>query len=85
MRLSRGEFEVVFSRHAIKRAVERNIHWDLIERTIFNGKIRRVGDNFIWFSKDFHRGTVLCKAVEAGQGQLLVMTVEWRNYDEKML
>lgn len=78
-RISRGEFEVLFSRHALKRAVERGIYWDFVRNTIFSGEIRRLGGGFVWFIKRFRRGTVVCKARMLNPSQVLVVTIEWRR------
>ena len=79
IRFVRGDFEIVLSRHAIKRAIGRQIPWDLIRTTIFEGKFERRGGEFIWLKKKFEQGTVVCKARCVSSTEALVVTIEWRR------
>ena len=62
-------------RHALIRAMERCITPDMVEATIKCGKIERFGKNYIRFSKQYKRFTVICIGEVAGT-RLKIITIE---------
>ncbi len=75
----RGDWALTFSRHAITRAAGRRIYWDLIRSTVFEGEIERRGGEFLWFTKRFNKGKVVCKARITHENEARVVTIEWRR------
>ncbi|MDP3741839.1 MAG: DUF4258 domain-containing protein [Candidatus Micrarchaeota archaeon] len=74
-RLFRGDYEVVFSNHALRRMVERRISWELVKKTVFEGKFERFGDNRIKLSKRFNDGAIICVGV-VQNSEIWVVTIE---------
>lgn len=58
--MRKGEFDVVFSKHAAFRAEERGIPWELIEATVNGGKFRRFGKRGVKIRKRFDCGELAC-------------------------
>ncbi len=44
-----NKYEIEIKHHVFRRALQRNIHPDQIEDTLKNGKIERMGKNYIKF------------------------------------
>lgn len=71
----RGDFEVFFADHAMRRAAQRQISLDLLEKTIFEGKFERFGGNNIRIKKRFLSGAIICiGAIE--KDRIKIITVE---------
>ena len=58
--LKRGDCEIVITRHAFERALQRGIHPDLVENTLRCGKMVCFGKNRAKFEKRFRQFTVIC-------------------------
>ncbi len=73
--LFRGDYEVFFADHATRRAVQRKIPLDLIEKTVFEGKFERFGENKIKIKKRFWHGAIICIGVIEND-RIKILTVE---------
>jgi len=70
----KGEYEVVFRKHAIFRAEEREIPWELIEATVNCGKFERFGKHGVKIRKKFECGKLVCVG-EIANGQIRIVTI----------
>ena len=75
------QYQVLLTRHALRRAYERGITPDMIEATIRGGKREPFGKNRIRFTKPYRRGVVVCMDEVRGE-TITIVTVEVRH--EKM-
>ncbi len=73
MEISHFEFEI--KRHALIRAMERYITPDMVEATLKGGKIERFGKNYLRFSKEYKRFTVICIGEIVGM-RIKIITIE---------
>ena len=53
-------YEIIFTKHALLQARVRNIHPDILEDTIQNGRFKRFGKNRLKIIKEYHRATIIC-------------------------
>ncbi|MFH0713648.1 MAG: DUF4258 domain-containing protein [Candidatus Micrarchaeota archaeon] len=74
-RLFRGDYEVFVLEHAAIRAAQRKIPRELLERTLYEGKFERFGNNKVRICKNFHRGKVICIGV-IEKDKIKIITVE---------
>ena len=74
MRLWRGDYEVVIRKHALLRAVERDIPQDLVEKTLRYGKFERYAKHGLRIWKDFHEGRIACVGQTEG-GRIVIFTI----------
>lgn len=72
--IRKGDYEVVFSTHALFRAEERGVSWNEIEAVVQNGVFKRFGKRLVKISKKFREKTVVCVAEECGC-ELKVITI----------
>lgn len=70
-----SSFDIEIKRHALIRAMERNITPDMVEATLRGGKIERFGKNYLRFSKEYKRLTVICIGEIAGM-HIKIITIE---------
>ncbi|HIH21158.1 MAG TPA: DUF4258 domain-containing protein [Candidatus Diapherotrites archaeon] len=75
MRFRKGCFEVVISRHAFERAMQRGIHPDLIESCLQTGRVERFGKNNFKIVKDFRKFSVICVDEMIGSA-IKIVTIE---------
>lgn len=76
--LFRGDHAVVFADHATIRAIQRRIPWDLVEKTVFEGKFKRFGGNKVRITKSFLKGAIICIGVIENQ-EIKIITIERGN------
>ncbi len=76
--LWRGDYRVVFAEHATFRSIQRDIPWDLVEKTVFEGKFERFGGNKVRIKKFFSRGSVICIGVITND-EIKIITIERGN------
>jgi hypothetical protein len=74
--LSKNGCEIVFSRHAFIRAMQRGIGPDIIETTIKTEKIKRFGKNNLKFEKKFRNFTIICVDEKIGETIKIVTIVK---------
>jgi hypothetical protein len=72
----RNKWEIELSDHAIRRAIERNIHPDMVIATIKGGIIEEFGKNNVRFIKKYKRGTVICVGTKRGGNKIDILTIE---------
>ena len=58
--MDRTKYTITFTRHALKRADERDITMDMIEATIRGGIIKRFAKHNVKFARKYKNFTVLC-------------------------
>ncbi len=73
--LFRGDYEVLFVDHAARRAAQRKIPLDLLERTVFEGKFERFGGNKVKISKDYRKGAIICIGI-IERDRIKIITIE---------
>ncbi len=73
--LFRGDYEVSFQKHALQQAARRDVSWDLVKKTIYEGKFERFGNDKVRIWKRFNRGSIICIGV-IGLTRIRVITVE---------
>ncbi|MFH0715106.1 MAG: DUF4258 domain-containing protein [Candidatus Diapherotrites archaeon] len=79
-RTRKGAFEIVFSKHAFDRALERRIHPDIVEDTIQTGKMKAFGKNNIRFEKRFKKCTVSCVDERIGKTvKIVTIEAKWKK------
>ncbi len=75
--LNRGDCDIVITRHAFERALQRGIHPALVEATLQCGKMVCFGKNSVKFEKRFRQFTVVC--VDEKEGSTIrIVTIEKR-------
>ncbi len=74
--LWRGDYEVSFQKHALQQVAKRDVPWDLVKKTIFEGKFQRFGNDKVRIWKRFNRGTIICIGVFEQDNRIRVITVE---------
>ena len=73
-----SRYEIVIKRHALIRAMEREITPDMIEATIKAGKVKWFGKSNVKFTKEYKRFTVVC--VDEVRGNMIkIVTIERRD------
>ena len=72
--MDRTKYDIEIKHHVFKRALQRNIHPDLIENVILNGKIERFGKNHVKFIKKGKR-TIICMG-EITSLKIKILTIE---------
>jgi len=72
------KYELEIKRHAFERAMQRGIHPNMIEDTIFNGKIKRFGKHGVKFISKGTKRTIICVGEIAGN-KLKIFTIEEGN------
>lgn len=60
MNFQKGNFEIIITKHAFERAMQRRIHPDLIENAIQTGRIEHLGKNNLKIVKQFRKFTIIC-------------------------
>ena len=60
MHFHKGNFEIVITKHAFERALQRQVHPDLIESAIQTGAVERFGKNNLKIVKQFRKFTIIC-------------------------
>ncbi len=73
--LFRGDYEILILDHAARRAAQRRIPMELLEKTIYEGKFERFGDNKVRIRKDFRKGAIICIGV-IYKDRIKIITVE---------
>lgn len=73
----RDKFAIEVSFHARKRAMKRNIGFDMIEATLKTGKIERFGKNGFKFISKYKRGNVICIGERKFGNYIKILTIEW--------
>lgn len=73
----RDRFVIELSFHARKRAMRRNISFDMIEATLKTGKIERFGKNRFRFISKYKRGNVVCIGERKSGNYIKIFTIEW--------
>ncbi|MBI2656814.1 hypothetical protein HYX03_03685 [Candidatus Woesearchaeota archaeon] len=73
-----SKYDLVIKRHVFERAMQRGIHPDLIEDTLFKGKIKRFGKHGIKFINRGSKRTIICVGELIGD-KLKIMTIEEGN------
>lgn len=68
-------YELKLTRHAFTRALGRGITPDILEATIYGGKIARFGKHGIKFARKYNTRTVVCVGLIEGT-KLKILTVE---------
>ena len=58
--MRKDQYEIIFTRHALKRAFGRRIDPDLVEDTISTGKMLRFGKNRVKIFKRFRDKEIIC-------------------------
>ncbi len=58
--MRKGDYEIVFKTHAVFRAEERRIPWDLIESTVQTGEFEKFGKRMVKISKEFKDARITC-------------------------
>ena len=76
MDISRYNLDIKF--HVFRRALERGIHPDMIENTIYKGKVERFGKHGIKFVNKGSKRTLICVGELVGN-KLKIITVEEGN------
>ncbi len=76
MDISKYDFRIM--RHVFVRAMQRNIHPDLIEETLLKGKIKRFGKHGIKFINKGSKRTIICIGELMGT-RLKIITIEEGN------
>ena len=76
MDLSR--YDLVIKRHVFERAMQRDIHPDMIEDTILKGKVTRFGKHGIKFVNRGSKRTLICVGELVGN-RLKIITIEEGN------
>jgi len=74
--LRKNNFEIIFSRHAFIRAMQRGIGPDIIEVTVNTGKMRHFGKNRVKFEKRFRKFTIICVDEKIGEMIKIVTIVK---------
>lgn len=77
--MDRAKYDIEIKHHVFKRALERNIHPDLIENTIINGKIELFGNDRVKFVKKGKKRTLVCVGEIRGL-KISIFTIEL-NYN----
>jgi hypothetical protein len=70
-----SKYNVEIRGHAYEQAIERCIHQDLIEKTLYNGEIKRFGKNYVKFINKGSKRTIICVGEIKGN-KLVILTVE---------
>jgi hypothetical protein len=70
MKVWKGEIEVIFRAHAIFRASERNVPWELIETTIQRGSFEEFGKDMVRISKACNKGRLMMIGKKYGAAKL---------------
>lgn len=70
-----SKYELDIKLHVFQRALERGIHPDLIEDTIFKGKVERFGKHGIKFVSRGSKRTIICVGELIGI-KLKIKTIE---------
>ena len=73
--LRKGDYEIVIMRHAFVRALQRNIHPDMIEATLQSGRMKRFGKNRVKFEKRFKQFAIICVDEIIGN-MIKILTIE---------
>ena len=76
-KVRRGEVEFVFLHHAVLRAEDRSIPWDLIESAIHSGKFHYFGKNMVKINKKFQGGLLTCVCKIVSPTEIKVITIEF--------
>lgn len=74
----KGEIEVWFSSHAVFRADERGVSFEMLEDAVMTGKFEDFGNECIKISKRFDKGELVCVGAWASRNKIHVKTVVWR-------
>jgi len=53
-------FRIILTRHAVKRAYQKRITYDMIEATIAGGRIIRFGKNNLKFIRQYKNFKIIC-------------------------
>ncbi|HLC79771.1 MAG TPA: hypothetical protein VJG83_05120 [archaeon] len=56
----KGKYEIIFMRHAILRAIERNITPDVVENAVMTGSFHRFGKNRMKIIKKLRKMQIVC-------------------------
>ena len=72
--MDREKYDLEIKRHVFVRAMQRGIHPDLIENTIYNGQVKKFGKNYVKFISK----TIICVGEISGL-KLKIITIEWRH------
>lgn len=72
--MDRTKYTLEVKHHVLVRAMQRGIHPDLIENTIFNGKIERFGKDYVKFMSR----SIICIGEISGL-TLKIITIERRK------
>ncbi len=70
-----SKYDLVIKRHVFARALERNIHPDMIEDCILKGKMERFGKNGVRFVNKGSKRTIICIGELSGTN-LKILTIE---------
>ncbi|KYK25417.1 hypothetical protein AYK26_06125 [Euryarchaeota archaeon SM23-78] len=70
-----SKFEINIKRHALERAMQRGVTPDMIEATIYGGKIIKHAKNHLKFIKQYKNFKVIC--IDRIQGEkIIIVTIE---------
>lgn len=74
----RERWEIDIRYHALLRAFQKGISWDMVEATIKGGRIERFGKNRVKFVRRYWGREVVCVDERVGYNTIKIVTVEWR-------
>ena len=75
----KGNFEIVITKHAFERAMQRRVHPDLIENAIQTGRIEHFGKNNIKIVKHFREFAIICVDEIIGNvGKIVTIEKKWK-------
>ncbi|GEM_PF-1009436 len=77
-----SKYEIAIKHHVFIRAMERGIDPDMIEQTLWRGKVERFGKHGIRFVNTGPKRTIICVGELVGD-RLKIFTIEGDD-DEKM-
>jgi len=78
MKMDISRYELEIKHHVFKRAMERGIHPDMIEKTLLKGKMERYGKHGVKFIKKGAKRTIICVGELIGT-KLKIFTIEEGN------
>ncbi|MDP1728652.1 MAG: hypothetical protein Q8L27_00430 [archaeon] len=70
-----NKYNLEIKRHVFEQAIKRGIHPDLIQDTIYKGKIQRFGKHGIKFINKGSKRTIICVGQLVGN-KLKIFTIE---------
>ena len=70
-----NKYNLEIKKHVFEQAIKRGIHPDLIEDTIYKGKVQRFGKHGIKFINKGSKRTIICVGQLVGN-KLKIFTIE---------